>query len=143
MIIQVRRLSAVVLGIAVSCLIVALATRGWRCGNMFTECKSDREMILFVLSLLLIGLILIFVVFMMDLIAFCSNQVVVERSYVTARFVILYIGTGALLAAVLLYTIRFNTEWSYFLAICGTIMATQISILALMTSKCTGGQCTC
>ncbi|CAL8077518.1 unnamed protein product [Calicophoron daubneyi] len=140
MIIQVRRLSAVMLGIAVSFLIAALSTRGWKCGYMFTECKSDRGMIQLVLSLLLIGLILISVIFVMDLIAFCSNLAAGERRFIVARLIMLYIGTATLLAAILLYTIHFNTEWSYFMAICGTIIATQASIATLMTSKCTGDE---
>jgi len=133
-----RRLTAALLGIAVACIIVALATSSWGCGNLFEGCTDrrfhDRDAMIAVAALLVIGLACLIVVFIIDLVLLCSTTVL--SGTITARFVLLYIGAALTLIAVIIFTARRSQMWSFFLAVIGAIIAVIVSILAIMSSKC-------
>ncbi|KAA0183768.1 hypothetical protein FBUS_00028 [Fasciolopsis buskii] len=142
-IVQSRRVGVFVLGSALALIIAALATDGWSCGNLYTDCKYNRDMILTVFGLLVGGSACILIVFMLDLVAYCSQETIVRQSYLVTRLILLYLGTAALMIAVILYLIKFNREWSFFLAVCGAVLASHVGISTLMVSSCSNGQCTC
>uniref|UniRef100_A0A0X3P9R0 Neutral sphingomyelinase n=1 Tax=Schistocephalus solidus TaxID=70667 RepID=A0A0X3P9R0_SCHSO len=136
---EMRRLTATLLGIAVTAIILALALPHWGCGNLIENCPRgyDRDAIIAVAALLIIGLACLLVVFIIDLVLICSS--VVPAGLLTARFVLLYLGAGLILIAVIVFTAKRNALWSYFLAVIGAIFAVLVAILAIMSSRCVTG----
>ncbi|VDN13063.1 unnamed protein product [Dibothriocephalus latus] len=133
---EMRRLTATLLGNAIAAIISALAIPHWGCGNLIEDCTRgyDRAAIIAVAALLIIGLVFLIVVFIIDLVLICSSTV--PPGLITARFILLYLGTGLILIAVIVFTARRNGLWSYFLAVIGSIFAVVVAILAIMTSRC-------
>ncbi|BHF68041.1 hypothetical protein SprV_0301107100 [Sparganum proliferum] len=133
-----RRLSCVVLAFAIVFLCLAIALPEWQCGGLFDSCTrgggSNRTLMIAVTALLVIGTALLAIVFIMDLVSFCSTVTTADE--IIARFVMLYIGASLTLIAVIVYTVQTHQKWSYFLAVVGTIFATQVAILATMMSRC-------
>ncbi|KAA3678276.1 uncharacterized protein DEA37_0004889 [Paragonimus westermani] len=142
MLIVTLRANVVVLVLSTACLIAALATSGWSCGNLFEHCMSDRDEMKVIVSLLVGGSALVAIVLLMDLIALCTTEVTLRSGYTAARQVLLLIGVGALLSAVIFYTVQYNRrEWSYFLAVSGTMLAVQIGLFSLLS--CESASCSC
>ncbi|VEL09739.1 unnamed protein product [Protopolystoma xenopodis] len=134
--IEVRRLGTILLGLAIGFLIVGLATSSWKCGNLFQRYCTNESGIVAVLALLLVGLVCLVVVFILDMIAHCSDIYFANPSYTTARFIILYIGAGAVVIAILIYASSLTSSWSYFMATVGMVFAVQVAILAILGSRC-------
>ncbi|VDN27942.1 unnamed protein product [Dibothriocephalus latus] len=116
-------------------IITALAIPHWSCGNLFENFSRgyDRETIFAVAALLIIGLAFLIIIFIIDLVLICSS--VMPAGLITARFVLLYLGTAPILTAVIVFTARRNGLWSHFLAVIGAIFAVLVAILAIMTSR--------
>ncbi|KAF6769297.1 hypothetical protein AHF37_12480 [Paragonimus kellicotti] len=139
MLVVTLRANVIVLVLATACLIAALATSGWSCGNLFEQCISGRDEMKVIASLLVGGSSLVAVVLLMDLIVLCTTQVTLHSGYTVARHVLLLVGVGALLSAVIFYTVQYNRrEWSYFLAVSGTMLATQIGLFSLLSCESAG-----
>ncbi|KAA3678274.1 uncharacterized protein DEA37_0004886 [Paragonimus westermani] len=139
--IEIRRLATILLGLAIGLVAVGLATSYWRCGNLFEGCQryGAKDVVIAIIALLLVGLICLSIVFLLDLIGLCSDVFVVSAGYLTARFILLYLGTACLLIGVLVYTGKLGHEWSYFLTVVGCVFAMQIAILAIISSRCVTG----
>ncbi|GAA51373.1 hypothetical protein CRM22_007720 [Opisthorchis felineus] len=138
--IELRRLSTILLGLAISLVIIGIATNHWGCGSLFEGCQyRDKDATIAVLVLLLIGAVCLAVVFILDLIGLCSDVFVVSAGYLTTRFVLLYLGSAFLLIGILVFTGKKMFAWSYFLATVGTVFAMQVAILAIMSSRCVTG----
>ncbi|CAH8598911.1 unnamed protein product [Schistosoma turkestanicum] len=135
---ELRRLSTILLGLAITLIVIGLATSQWRCGGLFDTCQRDykKDVIIAIIALLLIGVVCLAVVFILDLIGLCSDVIVTSAGYVTARFILLYLGTACLITGILVYTGKFDHIWSYFLATVGGVFAMQVAILAIMSSRC-------
>ncbi|VDP17193.1 unnamed protein product [Schistosoma margrebowiei] len=136
--IELRRLSTILLGLAITLIVIGIATTKWGCGGLFDSCQrgQSKDAIIAILALLLIGVIALTVVFILDLIALCSDVLIVSAGYITARFIILYLGTACVVTGILVYTGKFDNTWSYFLATVGGVFAMQVAILAIMNSRC-------
>ncbi|CAH8671083.1 unnamed protein product [Schistosoma margrebowiei] len=136
--IELRRLSTILLGLAITLIVIGIATTKWGCGGLFDSCQRghSKDAIIAILALLLIGVIALTVVFILDLIALCSDVLIVSAGYITARFIILYLGTACVVTGILVYTGKFDNTWSYFLATVGGVFAMQVAILAIMSSRC-------
>ncbi|KAK4475417.1 hypothetical protein MN116_002473 [Schistosoma mekongi] len=136
--IELRRLSTILLGLAISLIVIGMATSQWRCGGLFDSCQRgySKDVIIAIIALLLIGVICLAVVFLLDLIGLCSDVIVTSAGYVTARFILLYLGTACLVTGILVYTGKFDHTWSYFLATVGGVFAVQVAILAILSSRC-------
>ncbi|GAA28786.1 hypothetical protein CSKR_107462 [Clonorchis sinensis] len=139
--IEVRRLGTVLLGIAIGFVAFGVATSYWRCGNLFESCQrhGQRDLVIAVLALLLAGVVCLSIVFLLDLIGCCSDGVVVSAGYLTARFILLYLGTVCLWIGILIYNGKFSGEWSNFVTVVGCVFALQVSLLALISSRCVTG----
>ncbi|CAL8077510.1 unnamed protein product [Calicophoron daubneyi] len=138
---EIRRLSTILLGLAIGLVCLGLATNHWGCGNLFTNCKDyrDRDVVIAVIALLLAGVVCLAIVFLLDLIGICSDVFVVSAGYLTTRFILLYLGTACLLTGILVFTGKIGYAWSYFSATVGVVFAIQIAILAIMSSRCVAG----
>ncbi|TNN17859.1 hypothetical protein EWB00_010794 [Schistosoma japonicum] len=138
MIIELRRLGVSLLCLAVGLSAASLITNLWDCGNLFASCQNTtyRETISAVAGLIILGTICLLIIILLDAIALCSDVFASRASYTTIRFIILYIGAAALLIGVLVYTALIGHHWSYFFAVTGAVLATQVAILAIMSSKC-------
>ncbi|VDN29882.1 unnamed protein product [Dibothriocephalus latus] len=82
---EMRRLTATLLGIAVAAIILALAIPHWGCGNLLEGCARgyDRDAMIAVAALLIIGLACLIVVFIIDLVLICSSVTMCkENSYI-------------------------------------------------------------
>ncbi|CAH8679157.1 unnamed protein product [Schistosoma haematobium] len=136
--IELRRLSTTLLGLSITLIVIGMATSQWRCGGLFDSCQRghSKDAIIAIVALLLIGVIALTVVFILDLIGLCSDVIVASASYITARFILLYLGTACLVTGILVYTGKFDNTWSYFLATVGGVFAMQVAILAIMSSRC-------
>ncbi|CAH8679161.1 Sphingomyelin phosphodiesterase 2, neutral membrane (Neutral sphingomyelinase) [Schistosoma haematobium] len=136
--IELRRLCTILLGLSITLIGIGIATTKWGCGGLFDSCQrgESKDAIIAVVVLLLIGVIALTVVFILDLIGLCSDVIIVSIGYITARFILLYLGTACLVTGILVYTGKFNDTWSYFLATVGVVFAIQVSILAIMNSRC-------
>nr|AAW27680.1 SJCHGC02820 protein [Schistosoma japonicum]CAX70889.1 hypothetical protein [Schistosoma japonicum]CAX70890.1 hypothetical protein [Schistosoma japonicum]CAX70891.1 hypothetical protein [Schistosoma japonicum]CAX76016.1 hypothetical protein [Schistosoma japonicum] len=136
--IELRRLSTILLGCAIALVVIGMATSQWRCGGLFDSCQRGyhKDVIIAIIALLLIGVICLAIVFLLDLIGLCSQVIVTSGGYVTARFILLYLGTACLVTGILVYTGKFDHTWSYFLATVGGVFAMQVAILAIMSSRC-------
>ncbi|VDN17429.1 unnamed protein product [Dibothriocephalus latus] len=117
----------------------ALADREDQCVDRVIDSHYgyERDAIIAVAALLIIGLACLIVVFIIDLVLICSS--VVPAGLITARFVLLYLGTALILIAVIVFTAKRNALWSYFLALIGAIFAVLVAILAIMSSRCVTG----
>lgn len=135
--IEIRRLATILLGLAVSLVIIGLATSYWGCGDLFHSCQRYyKDVAIAVLALLLVGVVCLGIVFILDLIGLCSDAYISSGGYTTARFILLYLGAACIFTAVLVFTGKFSGQWSYFLAVVGSVFALQVAILAILTSRC-------
>uniref|UniRef100_A0A5K3EJY7 MARVEL domain-containing protein n=1 Tax=Mesocestoides corti TaxID=53468 RepID=A0A5K3EJY7_MESCO len=129
-----RRLAAALLGIAIALIIIALAISDWRNGMAFGGSSYDKEAMIAVTFLIIIGLICLLIVFILDMVMLC--QTAVPAGTITARFVILYIGVALITIGVLVFTARRGGLWPYFLVVVGAVFAILVAILAAVSSKC-------
>ncbi|CAH8598840.1 unnamed protein product [Schistosoma turkestanicum] len=138
MIIDLRRLGVSLLCITVSLSITSLITGFWDCGNLFSACQQTtfRETVSAVAGLIILGTVCLLIIILLDVVALCSNVFASRAAYTTVRFIILYLGAAALLIGILMYTALVGHQWSYFFTVTGTALATQVAILAIMSSKC-------
>ncbi|CAH8649646.1 unnamed protein product [Heterobilharzia americana] len=138
MIIELRRLGVSLLCLAVGLSVSALITSSWDCGNLFSTCQntSYKDTASAVAGLLILGIVCLLIIIILDAVALCSDVFASLSAYTTVRFIILYLGAAALLIGVLVYTSLIGYHWSYFLAVTGAVLATQVAILAIMSSKC-------
>lgn len=130
---DMRKLSAGLLGTAIAFIIIALAINSWHNGLGFGGFGRDDAMVA-VTFLIIIGLVCLIVVFLMDIVMLCQTAVPVGM--ITARFVMLYIGVVLILIGILVFTAKRGTLWSYFLVVVGAVFAILVAILAAVSSKC-------
>ncbi|THD29093.1 hypothetical protein D915_000078 [Fasciola hepatica] len=136
--IDLRRLSTILLGLAISLVIVGLATSYWSCGSLFDSCQRGmKDVTVTVIVLLLIGLVCLCIVFILDLVGLCTESLASSPGYITARFVLIYLGSTCLLIGILVFTGKIGRAWSYFVSTVGCVFAIQVAILAIMSSRCT------
>ncbi|TPP62191.1 hypothetical protein FGIG_10893 [Fasciola gigantica] len=136
--IDLRRLSTILLGLAISLVIVGLATSYWSCGSLFDSCQRGmKDVTVTVIVLLLIGLVSLCIVFILDLVGLCTESLTSSPGYITARFVLIYLGSTCLLIGILVFTGKIGRAWSYFVSTVGCVFAIQVAILAIMSSRCT------
>ncbi|TGZ61961.1 hypothetical protein CRM22_007722 [Opisthorchis felineus] len=142
MIIELRRLAIVLLSVSIALIICGLATSHWGCGSLFETCqRSDYKVaVIAVIALLLVGITCLGIVFILDLVSLCSTDIHTHSGYVTTRFIFLYIGAVALVVAVLVFTGTVGHAWSYFVTTVGCVLATQVAILAAVSSRCVAVQ---
>ncbi len=131
---DMRKLSAALLGIAIAVIIIALAISDWSRGLAFNGAYHDKDAMTAVTFLIIIGLICLIIVFILDVVMLC--QTAVPAGMITARFVMLYIGVVLIMIGVLVYTARRGGYWPYFLVVVGTVFAILVAILAAVSSKC-------
>ncbi|CAH8649077.1 Sphingomyelin phosphodiesterase 2, neutral membrane (Neutral sphingomyelinase) [Schistosoma haematobium] len=138
MIIELRRLGVSLLCLAVGLSIASLVTSLWDCGNLFSGCQNTvhKETVSAVAGLIILGTVCLLIIILLDAIALCSDVFASRAAYTTVRFIILYLGAAALLIGILVYTSLVGHHWSYFFAVTGAVLATQVAILAIMSSKC-------
>lgn len=133
-------LSLVILVCALAVLAVAVVLPNWHCGSLFEGCTQSgserKDVMLAVACCLVIGVTMLAVVCIIDFIHLCSKT----RSKVEniVRLILLYIGSALCVAAVILYTVEINQSWSYFLATCGAVFATQVCLLTPIYTGCYG-----
>ncbi|CAH8456950.1 unnamed protein product [Dicrocoelium dendriticum] len=135
---EIRRLSVALLALSVGLIIAGLATSSWGCGNLFEECQNhgERTAVVSVIILLLLGLVCLSIVLLLDLVSLCSDTFSTQAGYLTTRFVLLYLGSGCLLAGILVFTGLVSHRWSYFAATVGCVFALQVALLAILSSRC-------
>ncbi|CAH8456212.1 unnamed protein product [Dicrocoelium dendriticum] len=138
---DIRRLGTILLGVSIGLITIGLAISNWRCGNLFEGCQHlyDSDMIISVAALLVIGVVCLAIVFVLDILGARSSTFAENTGYLTARFVLLYLGAACTLIAVIVYTVKVGHEWSYFITVVGTVIAVHIALLALLHSRCTRG----
>ncbi|CAL8077507.1 unnamed protein product [Calicophoron daubneyi] len=139
--IEIRRLATILLGLAIGLVALGLATSYWGCGSLFSHCQDrrDKDAVIAIIALLLVGVVCLGIVFLLDLIGLCSDGFVVSAGYLITRFILIYLGTACLFVAILVFTGRIGYAWSYFCAVVGTVFAIQVAILAIMSSRCVSG----
>ncbi|VDM30329.1 unnamed protein product [Hydatigera taeniaeformis] len=135
---EMRRLTAALLGIAIGLIIIALAITDWRYGLAFGGANHDKEAMTAVTFLIIIGLICLIIVFILDIVMLC--QTAVPSGMLTARFVILYISVALIMIGVLVYTARRGGLWPYFLVVVGMVFAVLVAILAAVYSRCVSSE---
>nr|CAH8875130.1 unnamed protein product [Trichobilharzia regenti] len=103
MIIEMRRLSVGLSCLAVGLSIAALITSSWDCGNLFSSCQrtSYKDTAAAVAGLIILGIVCLLIIIILDSVAFCSEVFASRAAYTTIRFIILYLGSAALLIGVL------------------------------------------
>ncbi|KAM3171655.1 hypothetical protein ACTXT7_016171 [Hymenolepis weldensis] len=135
-----NHLTLIVLVFALAALTVATVLPQWHCGSLFEDCTHDgagrRDVMLGIACCLVIGVTMLAIVCIIDFIHICSKT----RSKVenVVRLTLLYIGSILCVSAVILYTVEINQSWSYFLATCGAVFATQVCLLTLIYARCCG-----
>lgn len=135
---EMRRLTAALLGLAIVFIIIALAISDWRNGLAFGGYNYDKEAMIAVTFLIIIGLICLIVVFILDIVMLCQSTV--PAGMLTARFVILYVGVSLIMIGVLVFTARRGGLWPYFLVVVGTVFACLVAILAAVYSRCVSSE---
>ncbi|VDD80874.1 unnamed protein product [Mesocestoides corti] len=134
----IRKLTAFLLAICVVALIVALCLRDWECGNLFEGCTDEgapqRDAMLSVVSMLVIGLVFVFLVFVIDVVMLCKR--VVPSGLITARFVFIYLGAALVFIAVIVYTAMRTSMWGYFLSVVAATISMVIAMMAVASSRC-------
>lgn len=128
-----RNLSVGFLITAIAAIVVALAISNWTSGLVFGGCPKDKAMIA-VTFLIIFGLACLCIVLIIDIIMCCRT--VIPAGVLTARIVVLFLGTASLLTGVLVFTARTGKQWSYFLTVVGSVFATLVTTLAATTSQC-------
>lgn len=135
---QLRKLTVVIVAISIAFVVAALAIPRWHCGSLFEDCcrrgARDREAMIAIAALLVVGLACLIIIFIIDLVLLC--QTVVSVGTMTARFVLLYLGVACIVIAVIVYTVKNNEAWSYVLVVVGAVFSILIALLAISTSQC-------
>ncbi|VDO10225.1 unnamed protein product [Rodentolepis nana] len=135
---EMRKLTVALLGIAIAMIIIALAISDWRNGLAFGGSSYDKEAMVAVTFLIIIGLICLIIVFILDIVMLCQSTV--PAGMMTARFVILYIGVALIMIGVLVYTSKRGGLWPYFLVVVGMVFASLVAILAAVYSRCVSSE---
>ncbi|KAL7059537.1 hypothetical protein AAHC03_013431 [Spirometra sp. Aus1] len=135
---DLRRVTSALLALTIVTLIVGLATPNWDCVGLFEDCikegANERDAMISVAALLVIGLVCLTVVFILDVVSLCSKQLSGPAHVV--RFILLYLGAALLLVAVIVYTAETHNHWSYFLAVASAAFGLTVAILGVMSSRC-------
>lgn len=127
-------ISIVAVGISTLFLILALAIPKWPCGgNIFDVCSKTNgtlgENYLTVGILLVVAILLMFVALVILLVMMFANA----PSWVNIMAaVISIIASIFAVAAVLLFTDRASVSWSPLMAIVGTTVGIQISVMLIL-----------
>lgn len=135
---HIRKLTAALLALVVVALVISLALPHWECGNLLEHCieegADNRDALISVASLLVIGTVLLFFVFVIDVVLLCKSQV--PAGSITARFILLYFGAAAVFVAVVVYTAVVVGRWAYFMAVVGASIAFVVHKLAVISCRC-------
>ncbi|VDD77723.1 unnamed protein product [Mesocestoides corti] len=135
---HLRKLTAALLALACLALVISLSLPYWKCGNLFEKCieegSENLHEMMAVGALLAIGLVLLFLAFLLDVLLLCRSQAL--PGTITARFLFIYLGAATTFTAVVLYTFFELGQWGYFLAIVGATIAFVVQKLAMMSSRC-------
>lgn len=135
---EMRKLTVSLLGIAIAMIIIALAISDWRNGLAFGGSSYDKEAMVAVTFLIIIGLICLIIVFILDIVMLCQSAI--PAGMMTARFVILYIGVALIMIGVLVFTSKRGGLWPYFLVVVGMVFAVLVAILAAVYSRCVSSE---
>ncbi|KAL5963767.1 hypothetical protein TSMEX_008499 [Taenia solium] len=134
----IRKLTAFLLALCVATLITSLCLSDWHCGNLFERCTEegveDRDAMLAVTAMLVIGLAFIFIVFFLDVVLLCRKTV--HTGLITARFMFIYLGAAILFIAVIVYTAIKSNMWGYFLAVFASTISIVLAMMAVVSSRC-------
>lgn len=134
----IRKLTAFLLALCVATLIAALCLSDWHCGNLFERCTEegveDRDAMLAVTAMLVIGLVFIFIVFLLDVVMLCKKSV--HTGLITARFAFIYLGAALAFIAVIVYTAIKSNMWGYFLAVFASTISIVLAMMAVVSSRC-------
>ncbi|EUB59362.1 hypothetical protein ECG_07406 [Echinococcus granulosus] len=134
----IRKLTAFLLALCVATLITALCLSDWHCGNLFGHCTEegieDRDAMLTVVTMLVIGLIFIFIVFLLDVVLLFKKSV--HTGLITARFTFIYLGAALAFIAVIVYTAVKSNMWGYFLAVFASTISIVLAMMAVVSSRC-------
>ncbi len=133
-----RKLSVGLLLTAITAIIIALAISDWRNGLAFGGGSYDKEAMVAVTFLIILGVACLIIVLILDIVMLCQN--VIPAGMLTARFIILYLGAALLLTGVLVFTARSGRQWPYFLTIVGTVFAVLVAIIAAISCRCVSNQ---
>ncbi|CAL8077504.1 unnamed protein product [Calicophoron daubneyi] len=136
---EFRHLSIILLGLAIILIILGLATPSWRCGSLFTSCQhyADSAAVIVVITTLLIALFCLIAVFIIDIMDLCSYAPAHQSPVLLARYVLVFIGLGLLLVGLFVYTGKVGWDWSYLAVTVGIVFVFQVTIMALVTCRCT------
>lgn len=135
---HIRKLTAFLLAVSVTALITGLCLKDWTCGNLFEHCTEagieDRDAMLAVTVMLLLGAVLLFIVFLFDVAMLCKDAV--PSGLIAARFVLVYLGAALVFIAVIVYTAVKSAMWGYFLAVFAATIAIVVAVMAVASSRC-------
>ncbi|KAA3676710.1 uncharacterized protein DEA37_0001434 [Paragonimus westermani] len=131
-------LSFPLLLISAAMVLTALVTEGWECGGLFTGCQYDTWKISAsaVAGLMIVALIFLVTCIILEFICLCFNKLLTAPYFILARNILLVIGMLLMLIAVLVYTGRIGHQWSYFLAVCSSILLIQTVLVTIVTTTC-------
>ncbi|KAF8562926.1 Neutral sphingomyelinase [Paragonimus westermani] len=131
-------ISVSLLALAVGTAIAALASDRWGCGGLFTGCQDSKWKAVAsgVAGLMIAGSACLTAVLIMDLLTLCNEAIALRPGFGVARIVFLAIGTATLLVAVLVYTAEVGQQWSYFLAVCSSVLTIQLVVMMIIFAIC-------
>ncbi|VDP95279.1 unnamed protein product [Echinostoma caproni] len=136
-----RVLEPMLLGVAITCIILSVALDDWNCGSLFKSCLDRwRTITLGVIILFCLGLACLVLVFLMDLAHCCSTTLDLNASFTTTRLCALFLGLILLTTGLIVYTAEMGRQWSYLSGVSGVVFAVQGSILAFVTCQCTSAR---
>ncbi|VDM17660.1 unnamed protein product [Hydatigera taeniaeformis] len=134
----IRKLTVFLLALCVATLIAALCLNDWHCGSLFEHCTAegaeDRDAMLAVMTMLVIGVVFIFIVFLLDVVLLCRKTT--ATGLITARFVFIYLGAALAFIAVIVYTAIKSNMWGYFLAVFASTISIVLAMMAVVSSRC-------
>ncbi|KAG5452892.1 hypothetical protein CSKR_202340 [Clonorchis sinensis] len=122
-----------ILSLSLTLTLSALATSAWGCGNLFTGCQNTKykSVATAIAAMLLVGSFCFVLLLVMELVALCNPKIPFGRGFQIPYYVFLTLGILSLLIGVFIYTGEIGRQWSYFLAVCASVLAVQVAILAV------------
>ncbi|TGZ65303.1 hypothetical protein CRM22_005926 [Opisthorchis felineus] len=115
---------------------IALGVPEWACGQIFT-CKYERGVHMVTGVFITMGLVALTVVLVFDSVAIAGVQMVSNnRTVYLVRSIFLIAGTSVMILGLVIYVVKFPPLWSYLLAVCGTMFASELCMLTIC--ECVG-----
>lgn len=128
---NIRIVTCVLLGIAITFTIIGVATNQWYNGNLL---QNNSQTTKAVGCLLIVGAVLLCISLIISVIQVMRSA---ESFPLCVIFSItLYLGVAALLVAVIVYTEVIAKQWSYFITVVGCTFALQVAILVPTYTRC-------